>query len=163
MKRYIWLIITLIWLAFIFYNSSRIGQDSSLASGKVVMYVQKVLNIFKIEIHPIKLSYLIRKGAHFFEYFMLAIFSYNFIKGFKIFNNKLFLYDKITVFSYLIIITFCLFIAIIDELIQYFTPGRVCSIFDVMIDVSGSVFAINLIIIFSVKKIKSTLNNANKL
>lgn len=41
---------------------------------------------------------------------------------------------------FLITIVICFLYAVSDEIHQYFVPGRACRLFDVLIDISGSVF-----------------------
>lgn len=159
MKRTFWIILTTIWIALIYFNSTRIGSSSSATSGVIVQFVQKVLSVVNIQINSDILSLLIRKGAHFFEFFLLGIFSYNIIKTIKLTKHTQIFYGKVTVYSYIIVLGFCMLIATIDESIQYFIPGRASSLIDVLIDFSGSLFAILLIVLLNYKKIKSTLNN----
>jgi len=162
LKRKIWITITIIWVAFIFYNSTRTGYESSNASGIFVNTLNFLLNKININIDLNTLSLIIRKGAHFFEYFILAIFSYNIVKTYDYKKGKI-LYDKVSIFSYLIVLIFCVLIAASDEFVQGFISGRARSLFDVVIDFLGSFFAIFSIIIFNLKKIKSTLNNKQNL
>ena len=86
---------------------------------------------------------LIRKSAHFFEYAVLGLELILFItlnKGETLDEDKkrgliklLSLYPTAFVIS--------LFVASVDEIIQYFT-GRYSSIWDVMLDMTGASFSI---------------------
>ena len=86
---------------------------------------------------------LIRKSAHFFEYAVLGLELVLFItlnKGETLDEDKkrgpiklLRLYPTAFVIS--------LFVASVDEIIQYFT-GRYSSIWDVMLDMTGASFSI---------------------
>ena len=86
---------------------------------------------------------LIRKSAHFFEYAVLGLELVLFItlnKGETLDKDKkrgpiklLSLYPTAFVIS--------LFVASVDEIIQYFT-GRYSSIWDVMLDMTGASFSI---------------------
>lgn len=160
LKRIIWTIISILWVAFIFFNSTRNAGQSSEASGFVVNSVNYLLSIVNISIKADTLSFLIRKGAHFFEYFMLAIFSYNALKTFYICKTKKILYNKVNIFTYLVVLVICFLVASTDEFIQGFIPGRSRAGLDVMIDVLGSLMALAIVALINIKKIKSTLNNA---
>lgn len=158
MKKIIWFLLTIIWVVFIFFNSLRTADESSNTSGVLVNLALDILETFNITINPNTLSLLIRKSAHFIEFSILGIFAYNFMKSFHTCKDKLILYKNVNIFTYIIVLTFCLLIALTDETIQYFVPGRVNSIIDVLIDFSGSVFALLIVILINIKKIKSTLN-----
>lgn len=159
MKKYLYLTLSILWISFIFYNSTRSADESSEASGFFVNLVLSFFHLLKINVNPSVISLLIRKGAHFFEFFMLAIFAYNFIKYINLFSEVKKLYGNISYYSYLVILLFCLVIACTDEYIQRFSFKRAPSIIDVLIDFSGSLIAIVLIYLINFKKIKSSLNN----
>lgn len=159
MKRIIWIIITILWICFIFFNSTRHAAVSSNTSGIIVDSLNFLLMKVNISIKLEVLSIIVRKTAHFFEYFILAVFSYNIIKTFRIWENKKILYGNASIFSFLIVIVFCTLIASIDEFVQGFIPGRARQFSDVVIDLLGSIFAVILVVIFNFKKVKSTLNN----
>lgn len=146
MKKYIFLTITILWTAFIFYNSFKTGLESSEQSNFVVGIVDKFLNIFKIQIEEPKLSLIIRKLAHFFEYFILTILL---IITFQEFYNV-----NLNILKYIIVLIISLLVALSDELLQYFIEGRGSSFIDVIIDFSGSLVAALIIFIFKNKKIK---------
>lgn len=157
MKRILWIISTILWTGFIFYNSLMTGLESGSTSNSIVNIFLRFLNLFNIQIDPSFASLLIRKGAHFFEFFVLGLLVYNVIKTFVL-GKKKSIYKNINVYSFIFVLTYCLLIAITDETIQYFVPGRYASIVDVMIDFSGSLFFVFIIVILNYKKIKSTLN-----
>lgn len=71
---------------------------------------------------------LVRKGAHFFEFFLLGFLVVNLIKDYKKLNIKIIL----------LCILFCLLYAVSDEIHQYFVDGRSCQIKDIFIDTIGS-------------------------
>ena len=70
---------------------------------------------------------LIRKGAHFTEYAVLA----------ALVANALRICGKLR--WYLPVIISAAY-AVTDEIHQYFVPGRACRLLDVTIDTSGAVF-----------------------
>ncbi|HHW99684.1 MAG TPA: VanZ family protein, partial [Acholeplasmataceae bacterium] len=102
---------------------------------------------------------IIRKGAHFFEFFLLAIFLYNYFKYLNIVKNSHKYYKNVSIYTFLIVLGICVMIAATDEFIQLFVENRVGSIIDVLIDTSGSIFGLGLIALLNYKKIKSSLNN----
>lgn len=83
------------------------------------------------------MSTVIRKLAHFTEFFILGGYLW------FLFKNKI---------SYL----FAVIVAIIDEIIQIFTPGRTAKVLDVLIDSLGSLlgFICVMIIFYKISKYK---------
>ena len=78
-KKLISWILLLAWMAFIFYMSQQTGQVSSGQSGKIVLLLSKIgIEISKDNISNI--TFIIRKSAHFTEYFILYILLFNVIK-----------------------------------------------------------------------------------
>ena len=121
------LILVIIWMTFIFAMSSFNSTESSSQSNFIVDIVSKILNIDNIEL----LSLIIRKLAHFTEYFILGLFVYNLIYGY---NKK----------KYVALII-CILYAMSDEIHQLFVPGRSCQMLDVCIDSIGSMLGIYLL------------------
>lgn len=73
-------------------------------------------------------DYILRKFAHIFEYLILTLLLYRAFKGsFKMSNRRILIYPAFFSFLY----------AVSDELHQYFVPGRICAIKDVLIDIVG--------------------------
>jgi len=136
MKKYINILILILWLSFIFLMSSFNGNSSNDQSGSIVTFISNILNIDNLEF----LSLLIRKLAHFTEYFILGILTINCFKDYK-FNN-IFIYSLL----------FCIFYACTDEVHQLFVPGRSGNIIDVLIDSVGSIFGCGSYFIFIKKK-----------
>ena len=134
MKRIIKVLLLICWVFTIFSLSFQGQKDTTQTSLGVTKNIASIylkitnnysddnLNKTIEEIHPI-----IRKVAHFSEFFILAILTMIVLNEFK-FKYK-----------YIYTIIFCLVIASFDESIQYFVDGRVSSIKDVLIDTSGSI------------------------
>ena len=82
-------------------------------------------------------SFVVRKAAHFTEYFILYCFSIAVCKQYV--DIK-----KARIYSLFIVLGY----AISDEVHQYFIPGREMAIRDVAIDFSGGVlgFIVNIVI-----------------
>ena len=106
--------------------SSFNASISSKQSNFIVNIISKILNINNINL----LSIIIRKLAHFTEYFILGILVANFIKN---------IHKK----PYYAII-FCILYAISDEIHQIFVQGRSGEIKDILIDTCGSTIGILL-------------------
>lgn len=130
-KKIINTILTLIWMILIFTMSSFNATESSNQSNFIVDIISNIININNIEL----LSLIIRKLAHFTEYFILGIFVYNAVNS----------YNKKT-YSAIII---CILYAISDEIHQIFVPGRSCQILDILIDSIGSITGIHITILLN--------------
>lgn len=151
-------ILLVAWVAVIWGHSLMPGDSSSEESRIVVDLVRKVayglyttdnpLLVRLIEEHPgvlrilqdsSLLSYYVRKGAHFSEYFVLGILAFNAVR---------------TTFAHplaSIVVIGLLWAGIpgIDETIQRYVPGRAGMFTDVMIDMSGFGLAMVLCLIFA--------------
>ena len=126
MKNKISLLLVILWMIFIFVMSSFDATSSSNQSNFIVDIITSIINIKDIGL----LSLIIRKLAHFTEYFILGILVTNFITR----------YDK----KIIIAILLCIIYATSDEIHQIFVPGRSCQIIDIMIDSLGSIMGIYL-------------------
>lgn len=125
-KNKISLLLVILWMIFIFVMSSFDATSSSNQSNFIVDIITSIINIKDIGL----LSLIIRKLAHFIEYFILGILVINFITR----------YDK----KIIIAILLCIIYATSDEIHQIFVPGRSCQIIDIMIDSLGSIMGIYL-------------------
>ena len=128
MKNKISIILVILWMILIFIMSSFDANNSSNQSNFIV---DIVVNIFKIDNIEL-LSLIIRKLAHFTEYFILGILVINMFNKNNI-SNK-----------YLISIILCIIYACTDEIHQFFVPGRSCQVTDVIIDSMGSIMGVYL-------------------
>lgn len=126
MKK-VYKLLSILTIGFIFYQSSLSASASSEVSGVFVNLINNVLQYVHINININTLSLLIRKLAHFLEFFILGFFL---VKGF---NYKI---------IYLLIIV--LLVAITDESIQIFVNGRAFQITDIIIDFIGGLTSILL-------------------
>ena len=125
-KNKISLLLVILWMIFIFVMSSFDATSSSNQSNFIVDIITSIINIKDIGL----LSLIIRKLAHFIEYFILGILVINFITR----------YDK----KIIIAILLCIIYATSDEIHQIFVTGRSCQIIDIMIDSLGSIMGIYL-------------------
>ncbi len=134
-KKLIYLVITILIIVFIFYNSMQNGEHSSNTSTAVLMFVNNLINMIGLSF---ELSgHFIRKLAHFIEFFTLGIFL---MLTFEAFTNKVFGILWGPMF-------FSTFIPVIDEFIQIYSPGRTSSVKDVLLDFSGAIVGILLVCI----------------
>lgn len=133
--------ILLLWMIFIFFMSSQDGNKSTGQSN----FVAELFKYFGFDIKGIlgdTGTFIIRKTAHFSEYFILCILFYRVIIMY------------VSVSTARIISIICTFIyASSDELHQFFVPGRTCAFKDVIIDTIGGATSILILYIFS--KIKN--------
>ena len=101
----------LAWMIIIFLFSAQTGEQSSESSG----VVEQLLSIFSFiphEIFGIELQLIIRKGAHFTEYFILYGLMFNVLIDYQPFKKALTL-----------AILFVFLYACTDEFHQSFVPG----------------------------------------
>ena len=132
----IWGVLALLVLTFIFTNSLRNGDESMSQSSFFVDVFQKIFdpnNNLTLD----QATTIVRKAAHFTEFFVLGI------------TVTMFLFHlgkEINKHSIILPFFICLLSASIDEFIQNFT-GRTSSGVDVIIDFAGSSIAIGLIML----------------
>ncbi len=129
-------------MGLIFSFSSNNGNESSNKSDRLLIKTVEVLKKDKLtkkqkENIVDKYSFIIRKCAHMFLYFVLSVITFLLLKEF---------YDlkPITIIYTLI---FCIIYAITDEIHQAFIPGRSARAYDVAIDTLGSFIALIIPII----------------
>ena len=142
-----------LWKLFIFIMSSQTGAESgNTSSGLINTACSIIIPDFseleetqKIEIIS-KISYPVRKLAHFTEYFILAA-----VINLSVIQTK----RKISLTLSNLAISFALGVlyAITDEIHQLFVPGRAGTITDVLIDSAGvALGCITFAIIYEVIK-----------
>ncbi len=122
MKKTVSVISVIIWLFIIFCFSAQTAEDSSTTSQSIVDFVLKILNLQNVHL----LVYLVRKGAHFTLYFVLALLITKTIK----------------IRPYVTAVLIVAVYAATDELHQMFSEGRSGELFDVIIDTAGGTLAV---------------------
>ena len=140
--RIVSLILLILAVLFIWGNSLKPGKESLEDSGAAVDFIEQIFAFFGIDVEVSEL--IVRKVAHFSEYFLLGTLAY------------------LTAWQYCIragqyiCAGGCTVVAIIDETIQSFVPGRDGNAVDVLIDTFGAVCAIGviLLLIFLIKRRK---------
>lgn len=127
------------WMAVIFLFSAQTGDNSGNTSGEIVKWViglfyrnfaelsvEKQTKILEI------VHLLIRKGAHFSEYAVLALLTANALRP----------YPLSLLLRWVLPVAFCALYAVTDEIHQYFVPERACRFLDMCIDTAGAVFGV---------------------
>lgn len=138
------------WMAVIFYLSSQSAAESSELSRGLVYktfctfypYFEEFSQAKQLEIIS-NMTFPVRKAAHFSEYALLAVFAVNAVrwydwKSLKVRNTTAFL--------------MCVIYSVSDEIHQSFVPGRACRLLDVIIDSTGALVAIALILLFEKRR-----------
>ena len=127
MKKIIKTLLFVSWLILIYSLSAETGDQSGSLSDGILLSIAKLLKISDTKAFVDTFGFFIRKLAHFTEYFILYILTY---ECFKEYNCP-----KLIVVSVL----FCVLYASFDEFHQLFVDGRCGQLSDVMIDSSGSI------------------------
>ncbi len=130
-------LLTLVWIIVIFSFSLQNGSISSLQSGVITKYIHSLLANININLDIKLLSLIIRKLAHFTEFFILGCLTRK--SSFDLKRNYLML--------------FIFLIPILDEFIQSFIPDRAMSVVDMGIDSLGILFG--FIVITLIHKISN--------
>ncbi|ENZ03739.1 VanZ family protein [Clostridium thermobutyricum] len=132
-------ILLVIWMIFIFYMSAQPADISNSQSGFVIKLLQSI-GIDSSGNNIGLLTTIVRKGAHFSEYAILGLLSYNVMKNY--FTKK-----RARIVAVLIVF----FYACSDEFHQLFVSGRAGKITDVIIDTSGGIFSVLVIWMINLK------------
>lgn len=142
-KRIICGILLVLWMSLIFVMSAQYADKSSDLSDGLVSKVIEVIypNFERLTVTQQSgithiSTFIVRKAAHFFEYFVLGVFG---ILTANTFNKYKFCTRVISA------ALFCVLYAVSDEIHQSFVPGRACRFTDVLIDSSGILTAIVII------------------
>ena len=123
-KEMSFIILVILWTAFIWHNSMCPATESSVQSGRVEEFLLPILNFLCIP--EAMRQFLVRKAAHLTEFAVLGFLWSGALQG-KRFCHPLVL---------------SIFTAIVDEGIQRFVPGRSGEIEDVLIDTAGVIAAL---------------------
>lgn len=149
-KRIILIILTIIWMLIIFWFSSQNSTQSSGTSQKVIKAVLKIVSNVEQEQENIiveQMQHIVRKMAHFSIYMIGGILLINLVSTYT--AKKAWMYAWLIGTMY----------AITDEIHQYFVPGRSCEIRDVVIDSSGVIIGIVIVVLikYILTKLKTTM------
>lgn len=136
----------LFWIGLIFYMSNQPGDVSSKQSGLVLKLFQMLGVDLNKELGELA-TFIVRKTAHFTEYFILYLLTVNVMKYYLDIKRAI-----------LYAVIFSIFYACTDEIHQYFIPGRAMAFKDVLIDSSGALVAMIIVII----NLKTNINKKSK-
>ena len=129
------------WMLLIFIFSSQAGEVSN-ENNKFVIYMFNLLGLDLNSIFGTLSDFIVRKAAHFTEYFILYVLLYRAISTKENTSIKSFIWTLFIVFVY----------ACSDELHQAFVPGRGPAFRDVLVDTCGGLTAFLIIYIRHLKK-----------
>ena len=118
--------ITILYVAFIFGNSATPGVVSSAESNWLTDLLNQWMQDWGLAFIQFSEGF-IRKFAHFAEYSVLGVMLTLSLVRYPFFQGK----------RRWLLIPLGLCIAVIDEGIQFFTPGRDCNPMDVLLDTVG--------------------------
>lgn len=127
MRRFLWLLLLVVFVAFIFYNSSMPASESHKASELVGSILTGMGKWFGLDVPQHNLDHNIRKAAHFLEFALLGIILCNVYAAFGV--------SRRTATGYILFLG--LAVAVSDEYIQLHSPGRSAQVTDVVLDFSG--------------------------
>lgn len=139
-KDKVLIVLAIIWMGVIFMFSAQVSDESKSSSNKVTSaVVNTVISIKKENISEEKRqkiiedkTFIVRKTAHFTEYFILGLILILYLQ------TK----EKLATKYIILAIIFCVLYATSDEIHQLFVDGRSCKIIDILIDTCGSSLAI---------------------
>ena len=139
------LILLLVVYVMIFFFSAENAEDSTAASSKVTGFlVNLYYKIFGGTVISTDMPLVvtvaeggIRKLAHFIEYMTVGLLSFGIAA----------MWIQSTEKSFLMIVIQLIISAGLDEIHQYFVPGRASSVKDVMLDTAGGIMGIILILV----------------
>ena len=141
-KARIYIVVTIIWIAVIFSFSLQSAETSSRVSsgfgkGLVEFSLPKVAENFEaISMEQIEyFHFLLRKCAHFAEYFILGLLVKMSVQHMEI-RCKMWLG-----------ILYCILVASMDETIQLFVSGRSGQFSDVVLDSVGALCGMGFLLL----------------
>lgn len=132
MKKKMYLVLTLIWMGIIFYMSNQPATVSAAQSGGVIEFLSNLPFIGSTVKYMVEIDiaeFIIRKSAHMFSYFLLAVLLFM-----SMYDNS----KNIGKVAFLTIL-FTFLYACTDEFHQLYIPGRSGEFKDVMIDTAGGI------------------------
>lgn len=115
-------------------------QSASISSGQSGVFVEQLHHIAP-SVDQQLLTFLVRKGAHIFAYFVLGILTFNALRRI---NLSRFKFNRPAVLSIIV----CALYAASDEFHQLFISGRSGEIRDIMIDSCAAIVGVFIISIF---------------
>jgi VanZ family protein len=137
--RYIWPLLALAVAGGIFYSSSMPGEASGGASMSIIHRIVEWVPFIPFSVDT--LHYILRKGAHFTVFLVLAFCVAHSLKYYMKRRLLFFLAWGIAAFY-----------GVLDEIHQYFVPGRACEILDMVINASGAFVGAGIYLLWLLRK-----------
>ena len=131
--------LTVLVIAFIWGNSCVSGETSGAQSGVVTKLLQSILDP-KGKIPEDSFHHFVRKTAHFTEFAVLGLLVGSLFWMIGRQTGRVF-------FSLPVLIV--VLVAVMDEYIQYFS-GRGSAVTDVVLDISGAVTGLTMVLLITV-------------
>lgn len=126
-------------------------REKRVAAFLLVLWMTVIFSFSSFPGSPVKYEmpltlYLERKGAHVFEFFLLALLAWNALQAFFPKEKRSFLLSIVAMSA--------LLYAFLDEIHQMFVPGREGKLTDILYDSSGILIAIMIILFLTRKREK---------
>jgi Predicted integral membrane protein len=151
-KKYIWLAILMVYILFIFSNSMKPADISSVDSGKALELARHLLAASGAEASWLT-DHIIRKTAHFSEYTLLGAILFCCVRSCEFTGER----------RWFIHLTVGYAVPFLDETIQLFIKGRSGQISDVWLDCAGVAFGTLLMALLRLRKGRIEKLNVKKL
>lgn len=142
LKKYFKYILLFVWVVLIFILSNEPAAVSSSRSDQTVDIISKIFDVGLIDASF--LTFLIRKFAHIFMFFVLGVLVYVAVYDKRLLSKRVFLSS----------IGVSLLLAISDEIHQLFVVGRSCELRDIVIDFIAS--SIGVLAVHTVLRLRHT-------
>ncbi len=152
MRKIVSYMLVVIWMGFIFYMSSRTGDESGQMSG---FFVDQLLRITdgNEQMYGVT-EVIVRKGAHMTEYAILYLLIY--MTPYMKEQRKFFPRKEIRLRVFAGSLFFCFLYAVSDECHQLLVSDRAGRVTDVFIDIAGAAIAMVCILLFRWRRNKKT-------
>ena len=144
-KKYLPWIAVAAWMVVIFWMSAQTAGQSGGLSEAITRWILHViyqgfdgLSAEKQESILAICHTILRKGAHFMEYAVLAMLVANALRQYPMANRLQWLLPVAVSAAY----------AVTDEIHQYFVPDRACRFWDVCIDTAGAACGIAIFLLW---------------
>ena len=142
LRRMLFWLASFAWMALIYWFSDQTATESSAASDFTMHFLLRIFHVKNIDtimtdtfLHHL-FTFILRKSAHLFLYGVLGM-----LLGSAVCQYPATRLQKIALPMALGILYAC-----IDELHQYFVPGRACQIMDVFIDTAGTLAGVLIVL-----------------
>ena len=152
--QWIWPMLSVGMMVLLFYSSSMPGDDSGAASMGIIDRLKNALPPLRL-FDADTLHFLLRKGAHFTSYFVLAFFTTHAFK-YYLWQPRLPRVESAAKPSpwklFFVAWGIASLYGVADEIHQYFVPGRACLFSDMMINAAGALFGAGLVVLYLMRR-----------